>query len=200
MTSSIALFSGLTALAWLVIIVLLHVIKPDLDPRAHMISEYARAPRGWIMQVAFLCVTLSCWALVFGAWNVLPHPGLVLLVICGIGFAGVGVFVTDPVLITVGALTRSGKLHVLFAFIVIMLFPLTATLVGSGMSGNAAWASIHAWLPILSALTWLGLFGFIVASAWQRKRVQTPVGYFQRFMILTYTVWLMVVGFAAAPA
>src|SRR5579872_6247405 len=156
MNSSIALFSGLAALAWLGIIVLLHFIKPALDPRARMISEYAREPRGWIMQLAFLCVTLSCWAFVISAWDLLPHFGLVLLAICGIGFAGAGVFVTDPVLITLGAFTRSGFLHVAFAFLVIMLFPLAATLVGLGMIGNAAWASIHAWLPILCILTWVG--------------------------------------------
>jgi hypothetical protein len=200
MESLAILFSGLAAFAWLAIIVLLHFIKPALDPRTRMISEYARAPKGWIMQVAFYCMAASCLAFALSAWTLLPHLGLALLAICGLGFAGAGLFVTDPVLITQGANTPSGVLHTVFAFIVIMLFPVTATLVGVGMTANAAWASVHAWLPFLSAFTWAGLLGFVVAAAVGRKREQTPVGYSQRVMVLTYTVWLLVAALGAVTA
>jgi uncharacterized protein DUF998 len=39
------------------IVVALHVVQPDLDPRNHVISEYARTGSGWLLTVA-----LGCWA------------------------------------------------------------------------------------------------------------------------------------------
>jgi Protein of unknown function (DUF998) len=196
----VSLLSGLAAFMWLAIIVVLHFIKPALDPRTRMMSEYAREPKGWIMQVAFYCMAAGCLAFAFSAWTLLPHLGLTLLAICGVSFAGAGVFVTDPVFITKGASTPSGVLHVVFAFIVTMLFPVAATIVGIAMTANAAWIPVHAWLPILSTLTWAGLLGFVVAAALEIKRKQTPVGYAQRFMALTYTVWLLVAALGSTTA
>jgi hypothetical protein len=37
-----AIISAVTAGLWLGIIILLHFVKPELDPRTRMISEYAR--------------------------------------------------------------------------------------------------------------------------------------------------------------
>ncbi len=119
---------------WLIIILLLHFIKPELDPRTRMISEYARGPHGWIMQFAFFCMALSCGALAAAIWALPLSVGPALLTICGVGFVGAGVFVTDPVSLAQKAQTRSGALHVLFAFVVIMIFPIMATVVDIGVA------------------------------------------------------------------
>ncbi len=133
----------MTATLWLGAIVLLHVIKPELDPRFRMVSEYARAPRGLIMQFAFFCVAVSCWALAAATSTHLAPVGPVLLVVCGVGFAGAGAFVTDWVSPTQDPHTRSGALHNLFSAIVILLFPIMATVVG--VTGGA-WIPIRSWL------------------------------------------------------
>jgi len=192
-----ALFSGLAAVAWLVIIALLHFIKPGLNPSVRMISEYALAPSGWIMQLAFFLMAASCVALAFAAWALLPHLGLLLLGTCGVGFAGAGIFVTDP-RCTAKAATKSGLLHNVFSFIVILLFPIMTTVVGAHMAGNTAWASVHAWLPVCSVLAWAGFVAFVGSAVYAGKYKETPLGYFQRFMVLTYTTWLAVVAFAMA--
>jgi len=190
-----ALIAVVMATLWLVILVLLHFVKPQLKPSVHMMSEYAIQPKGWIMQLAFFCIAASCFAAVLATWSDLPHFGLILLVIDGIGFAGAGVFVTDPLsMAKEGAVTRSGKLHTIFSFIVLPIFPITATVVGSNMAGNAIWALVHTWLPILSMLTWAGFIGFMGCSViYSAKHKVAPVGYYQRFMVLTYTTWLIVV-------
>jgi hypothetical protein len=196
-----ALLAGIAAALWLVIIALLHFIKPELKPSEHMVSEYARKPKGWIMQLAFFCMAIGCLFLVRTTWQHLPHFGLVLLAIAGVGFAGAGVFVTDPRLTPKESTTLSGNLHNTLAFIVILVFPIMATIVDINMALNAIWTSIHSWLPILSGLTWAGCIGFFWATAYsigdqKRKNRITPVGYYQRFMILTYGLWLIVVAFA----
>jgi hypothetical protein len=86
----LALLSTIATVLWLGIIVLLHFIKPELDPRTRMISEYAREPRGWIMQLAFFCMAASCWVLAAATWALQPIVGPVLLAACGVGLAGAG--------------------------------------------------------------------------------------------------------------
>jgi len=105
------------------------------------------------------------------------------------------VFVTDPLSMTKRAETQSGFLHNIFSFIVIPLFPVTATVVGIGMANNSIWSSVHAWLPVLYVLTWGGFIGFIGSAVYSAKHQSRPVvGYFQRFMVLTYAAWLIVIS------
>lgn len=159
-----------------------------------MISEYARGPGGWLMQLAFFCVAVSSWTLAVAVWTYLPPLGPLLLVACGFGFAGAGVFVTDPVSLSKPSQTRSGALHVLFAFAVIVLFPITATIVDAGLAGGVARISSGPWLSVLSILTWTGFISFLVSAVYSALGGQTPLGYFERFLVLTYSVWLIAMG------
>ena len=188
--SALALTATVAAAVWLAIIVVFHFTRPNLDPRLHMISEYAREPGGWLMQLAFFSVALSASSLAAAAWSREGPAGPVLLAVCGFGFVGAGVFVTDPVLLTERAQTRSGGLHVAFAFLVIALFPVAATVTALGLGGS--WRS---W-PVASAgLTWIGLLGFVAPAL---ARPGAPSGLAQRFMVLTNTVWLMATGLSLA--
>jgi hypothetical protein len=191
-----ALAAGIAAALWLAMIVLVHFIKPELKPSGHMLSEYARKPKGWMMQVAFFCVAISCLALALAAGPYLSTAGLILLVVVGLGFAGAGAFVTDP-LEKKGPATKSGAMHNLFSFIVIPVFPVMATVVSISLAHNAGSAPLRAWLSALSVLTWAGFVSFLgspVVALLTHKHM--PVGYTQRFMVFTYTLWLIVVSLA----
>ena len=183
---------------WLIIILLLHFIKPELAPRTRMISEYARRPHGWIMQFAFFCMALSCGALAAATWRLPLLLGSALLTICSVGFAGAGVFVTDPVSLAQKAQTRSGALHVLFAFVVIVIFPIMATVVDIGVAGKVASARARYWLPVLSALPWSGFLLFLRAGLISGRRPRTPLGYFERVLVLAYSLWLVVIALMLA--
>jgi hypothetical protein len=76
------LVSAIAAVLWLSTIGLLRVIKPELDPRTRMISEYACGAWGWIMQLAFFCMAVSCWALAAAIWTLQSALGPTLLVVC----------------------------------------------------------------------------------------------------------------------
>ncbi len=187
-----AFVAAIAAVLWLTILAVLHAIKPELKPSVHMMSEYARKPKGWMMQAAFFCVAISCYVLALAMWSYVSHAGVILLVMVGLGFSGAGAFVTDP-LVRNGPATKSGTLHNLFSFIAIPLFPVMATVLSINMAHSTIWASIRAWLPGLSVLTWAGFIGFIgspIYALLTHKRA--PTGYLQRFMVLTYTVWLIV--------
>ncbi len=77
-----------------------------------------------------------------------------------------------------------------------MLFPIMSTVFDIDVGNSPAWAAIHAGLPALSILTWVGLAGFLTASVYSARRESAPVGYAERFLVLSFTVWLLVVAFA----
>jgi hypothetical membrane protein len=188
--SAWGVLSAISAVLWLGIIGLLHFIQPKLDPRTRMISEYACARRGWIMQAAFFCMAVACWSLAAAARTAQPIVGSALLVACGLGFAGAGIFNTDPVQPMERTQTRSGALHILFAFAVMGVFPVMTAFVSFGITGSVVGATTRGWLLALMALTWASLGGFIVATIRSAKRPGTAIGYFERFLVVTYTVWL----------
>jgi hypothetical protein len=200
MTSSylLELISAAAAALWVIIIVLLHFTKSELDPRTRMISEYAREPRGWIMQLAFFCMALSCGALAIAIWALPLLLGPALLFLCSVGFAGAGIFVTDPISLAQRAQTRSGALHVMFAFAVIVIFPIMTTVVDIGVAGKGTSISARYWLPALSVLPWTGFFIFIGATLISGRRPRTPLGYCERFLVLTYSLWLVAIALMLA--
>jgi hypothetical protein len=195
---TLELISAAAAAFWLIIIALLHVIKPELDPRTRMVSEYALGVHGWMMQCAFFCMALSCGTLAAVTWSLPLSLGAVLLAICSVGFAGAGVFVTDPVSLAERAKTRSGALHVLFAFMVIVIFPIMATVVGMGVADNVASAAARHGLLALTLLPWSGFLIFIGGTLISIRKPQTPLGYLERFLILAYSIWLVAIALMLA--
>jgi hypothetical protein len=184
------LVSAVAAVLWLGIIGLLHFIKPELDPRTRMISEYACGPSGWTMQLAFFCMAVSCWTLAAATWTLQPVLGPALLVVCGFGLVGAGIFVTDPVLPIERTKTSSGALHIVFAFAVMLIFPIMATCVSWNVSERTVGPMTRVWLLVLAASTWGGLLGFIAAAVSLLRRPGTSIGYFERILVVTYTAWL----------
>ncbi len=89
-----AMIAGIVATLWLITIVLLHFIKPQLKPSIRLISEYAIRPHGWIMQSAFFCMAFACLMSALAAWPYIPGVGLVLLAFAGLGCIGAGIFTT----------------------------------------------------------------------------------------------------------
>jgi hypothetical protein len=84
------------AAAFLLLLALLHVLKPEMDPSWHMISEYALGRHGWVMRLALISLATSCVAL-FILWREGFVAGGVLLAIAGIGMLGLALFATDPI-------------------------------------------------------------------------------------------------------
>ncbi len=68
-------------------------------------------------------------------------------------------------------------------------FPIAATVFGATSNGVGRFG-----LSVLAALMWVGLIAFFGAAALSGRRPSIPVGYFERFLILTYTAWPVAAG------
>jgi hypothetical protein len=191
-----------TAVIFFVLVLAFHFIKPNLNPATHMISEYAIGKLGWIMQLAFYCLAISCFMIALVVLPFTTNPtGAVILIVTAIGAGGAGFFITDPVGIAKQKQTRASILHMIFSNILISLFPIAATAISLSLSSESFAETTRQLLFWLSILTWVGFVSFLGVTALLfvsiKKRLAPNIrGYLQRFMAITYLIWLIAASLA----
>ncbi len=88
------------AVAWVAIIGLLHLLRPDLEPGDAYISNYARGDWAWLMRLAFFLNAAGWAAAGEGLRRTVPgRAGIALAVLAWLGALGLvvaGVFRADP--------------------------------------------------------------------------------------------------------
>lgn len=194
------------AATFVVLLAALHVIKAELDPAWHFISEYAIGDYGWIMALAFLSLALSYIALFIAIRSQIRsiggYIGLACLLISAAGLILAAIFTTDPITASQEAMTTEGKLHSLGGTLG-MAMPFAAVLVSWSLARNPAWSSARR--PVLW-VAGLAFIGFLVSIVSLITMIPSDgqfgpgvsVGWPLRFEILTYCIWLMVVAWQAA--
>src|SRR5918995_1554764 len=200
-TAALLAFAGAATLV--VLLAALHFIEGELDPSWHFISEYAIGDYGWIMVLAFLSLALSFVTLFVAIRsqlrNIVGRIGLVLLLVSALGLTIAAIFTTDPITVSEDALTTEGSLHNLGGTLGIAM-PFAAALVGWNLARNPAWSSAKQpllWATGLALVAFVVSFvslGVMVSQSGGKFGPDVLVGWPNRFEILAYSVWLMVVA------
>lgn len=200
-----ARLSFAAATMFLVLLAALHFIKPEFDPSWRVISEYALGNYGWMMVLAFLSLALSCVSLLVAIRSqtrtIGGKIGLAFLLVAAAGLIIAAIFTTDPITASRDELTTHGNLHGLGAALGTG-FPIAAALIGWSLARNQAWSSARRSLLWSAGLAWIGFLVFALSMA-----VMFPddgtfgpdvlIGWPNRFMIVTYSVWLMTIAWRA---
>ncbi len=204
-SSSIFLIS-----AFLAILLLLHFLEPEFDPSWRMISEYELGRYGWLMTIAFICWGLGVLDLQMVLSRSLQTTwgkvGRWWLVVIGVAMMAAGIFKTNA--ITDNTVSLDDTLHTLCGAIVIMTFPIAASLVARSLLRNPRWAPARGWLVWGTALCWLSLvlfFGSIVVSGIinpgaGRTGPEVYLGWPNRLLVVVYSAWMIVVARHAVRA
>ena len=201
-----ARLSFAAAATFLILLAALHFIKPELDPSWRVISEYEIGRYGWIMVLAFLSLAVSCVGLFIAIRSQIDtiggKIGLAFLLVAAAGLIIAAIFITDPITASHNELTTHGNLHGLGAALGTG-FPIAAALIGWSLARNQAWSSARRSLVWSAGLAWIGFLVFALSMV-----VMFPddgtfgpdvlIGWPNRFMIVTYSVWLMVVAWYSA--
>jgi Protein of unknown function (DUF998) len=196
------------ASVFLSILLLLHFLKRELDPSWRMISEYEIGRFGWMMRVAFFCWGASVLALLVAIWPSLqPAAGTISrwwFVLIVIALFGAGIFKTNPITDSTPSLVNT--LHSLCGTIVILTFPIAATLAVRSLLHDPLWAAYQGLLIFGTVLAWVGVvayFATIIISRIkdpQAGEVGGPhvyMGWPNRFNVVTYILWIMIVAVTA---
>src|SRR5215813_10586989 len=84
---------------FLVLLAVLHILKPEYDPSWRMISEYEIGRFGWAMQLAFFSLAIASLSAIVAVWSevksITGYIGLVFLLIAATGMTIGGIFPSD---------------------------------------------------------------------------------------------------------
>jgi hypothetical protein len=193
--------------AFLAILFLLHFLEPELDPSWRMISEYEIGRFGWMMRLAFFCWGGSVLALVIALWPSLRTLGGIIgrrwLLLIVVALFGAGIFVTQP--ITEDATTTAHVLHTLAGAIVILTFPIAASLVGRSLSRNEEWSGPKRQILWMTLLVWFAVIAYfssiiisnLITPGAGNGSPEVYQGWPNRFMVVVYVFWLITVAVGA---
>jgi hypothetical protein len=198
------------AAVFLTILFLLHFLKRELDPSWRIISEYEIGRFGWMMRLAFFSWGASVLAMLIAIWPSLqPISGTISrwwFVLIVIALFGAGIFKTNP--ITGNTPNRVNTIHTICGAIVILTFPIAATLAVNSLLHNQLWSASRGQLIFGTVLAWIGMvayFGSIIISGIiNPSAVSKPSadkdgphvyqGWPNRFMVITYIIWLIIIA------
>jgi Protein of unknown function (DUF998) len=195
-----------SAATFLVLLAALHFIKPELDPSWRVLSEYAIGDYGWAMVLAFLSMAFSCVTL-FAAIRSQTRTtggkvGLVFLLVAAAGMIIAAIFTIDPITADSGELTTHGKLHALGTFLGAG-FPIAAALISRSLTRNGGLSRAGRSLVWSAILAWIGFLAFVLTNVVMFPEDGTfgpdvLIGWPNRFMMVTFSAWLMTVAWQAA--
>ena len=195
------------AVIFLILLVALHFIEPQIDPSWHMISEYEIGNYGWVMQLAFLCLALSSVSLIVAIRSQVATVGgligLGLLMLSAAGVTLAALCVTDPMDTPRGEMTLHGNLHGLGFILGGPGQTIAAVLISVGLRRNQAWSSARRTLLWTAQLPWITL---VVMAATIAVLLPQNAGKFgpsvlvglpNRLYVVAGCVWLMTVAWHA---
>ena len=202
------LYWARTALAavvvFFILLATLHFIEPEFDPSRRLISEYELGRYGWVMSLAFFSLGVGVLATLASTWNFSRiRKGLIgrwWFLAISVALFGAGIFYPymPPNLVS--------YIHGLCGVIVIVGFPIGATLYSSGLVYSQPWTGSRRQLRVATGLVWVGLLSFagstialgIISHPVDRPNSNLLIGWQNRFMIVTYSLWLMIVVWSVA--
>src|SRR5215208_230100 len=144
-----ARLSLVTAATSLVVLVALHIVSPEFDPSWRMVSEYALGDYGWVLGLMFLCMAVSCLALLIAIKSQIRTIG---------GKIGLGFLLAAAVGLAMAAMfDMKHDLHGLAAMIGIPSLPIAAVFISRSLTRNQAWSFTRRSLLRTDHLTWISL-------------------------------------------
>lgn len=197
---SVASFLGIT---FLFLLTILHLLEPEFDPTWRVISEYEIGKFGWLMRLAFFCWGGGFLLLTISLWNTLETLGGKIgkwwLLIISIALFGAGIFVPQPITDIVRGTTD--KLHGLCGALMIFTLPIASTIIAFNLSKQQTNRKSRKQLFWITLLVWVGIITFFYSMIFYLKQAKTRaygpdvlIGLPNRFMVVTYTIWLIVVA------
>lgn len=189
----------LSALCGFGLFMVLHLLKRELDPSWHMVSEYALGRHGWAMTLCFFLLALGCVTSVFAIWPFTQTApgriGLVLLCCAAAGLALASAFPTDPIAVNPATASREARLHGLAVMVGVPTLTMASLLISFTVARQPMWAGAR--LPLLgfAHLTWISLILTVaVVAIWMPRHggfgPRVPVGWPNRLMFVAYFGWL----------
>jgi hypothetical protein len=196
--------SAALAAAWLFggLLALLHLVRVELAPGWHMLSEYSVGPWGFLMRLAFFALAASFISLALAlrghALGATGKAGRCFLVLAAVGAMMGGLFNTDPPGTAPEQASTTGMLHG-FAFLLgVPGVLLAVTFLAASLWRVPDWRSARGLLAGSAALVWVTFLVFARAmSSAMANHAAGPefaVGWQNRASVVAWALWVALVA------
>jgi hypothetical protein len=170
----------------------MQVLRPDLAPASHMISEYAVGPYGWVMQTVFVGLGAGSAMLLVGLirsgpTSIAARLGIVLLAVASIGLIVSAIFPMD---LPGAPSTTSGYLHNLSFLVNVTSIILAIVLLTASFGGDPRWRSYRR-----TSVTLLSLIALAFVLQFLTLRKGAPYGLANRFFISVLLAWVIATSY-----
>jgi uncharacterized protein DUF998 len=179
----------------------LHLLRPDLTPARHMISEYAVGPFGALMTSAFVAAALACLSLLLGLIRDGPdsRPARFAELLLAVAFVGLLISAIFPMDVR-PPYTRSGAIHELSFLVNVSCMLLAALLLAVSFGADPRWHPFRRTALTLALLQLAALVLQVVTIA-----TRNSWGLANRLFVVVAVSWLVATALwlrkvAAAPA
>ncbi len=171
-----------------VVLIALHVIRPDYTPVDHMISDYAVGRMGWLMTTAFVALGFGCLSLSLGLWRSGPKtvPALIARLFLIVVFCGLMVtaaFATD---LETAKDTAHGAIHTVSFLVNIVSVLVAALTLTFSFGADPRWKSSR----LASLLIAVALIAAFVLQYLTLHR-GAPYGITNRIFVVVFMSWLI---------
>jgi hypothetical membrane protein len=163
---------------FVIVLIALHILGPEFDPRFRFMSEYALGPYGWLMTTTFFALGLAAFAVAAGMRD--EHQSSRS---ARIGF---GLLAVGALFVCLAGVFKDSIPHLLASAVAFPSIVMALLLLSWSFRQAAAWQTIYP-ATLLMALGMLAAFLSMVAD------VGMP-GLQQRAFILLFLLWLCVVA------
>lgn len=176
---------------FVVILIVLHGLRPDYTPIDHMISDYAVGRFGGLMTSAFMAMSLGCLCLSLGLWRDGPRTaasliGRIFLLVVFAGLLVTAAFATD----LEGALeTQHGNIHTISFLVNVVGILLAALTLSFSFGADARWKSFR---PAALIVAFLLIIAFVGQFLTLHRGM--PYGITNRIFVTVMMVWLIAVA------
>jgi hypothetical membrane protein len=167
----------LCAAYYVIVLIILHILEPEFDPRFRFMSEYALGDYGWLMTTTFFALGLAPLAAAIGlrAVNQLSRSTRI----------GLGLLVVAAMFIWLAGVFRDSIPHLLAGVVAFPSMVMAVLLLSWTFRRAAGWQTIYR-VTLLIALGMLAMLFLMVGD------LGMP-GLQQRIFIFLFLLWLSIV-------
>jgi hypothetical protein len=162
---------------FVIVLIVLHILEPEFDPRFRFMSEYALGNYGWLMTTIFFALGLAPLAAALGLQNAYQSSRGIRI--------GLGLLVVAAMFIWLAGIFRDSIPHLLAGVVAFPSMVMAVLLLSWTFRRAAGWQTIYR-LALFIALAMLAMFLLLVAD------VGMP-GLQQRVFIFLFLLWLSIV-------